>query len=182
MERVCGMNHAETELLYQALCWEEGHSRRTQHILKVYALAKLLGEREGLPETERETLQAAAILHDIAIRFCKERYDGDACQANQKREAPRLVRLFLSEAGYAPTFAPAVIELVVHHHEYDGPRSRLLQLLMEADLLVNCFETTPDGAELEKIRAIFRTATGKTLFDLAFPAQQGGFPAEKAGK
>ena len=73
------MNHAETEPLCRALCWEEGHSRRTQHILKVYALAKLLGEREGLSETERETLQAAAILHDIAIRFCKERYDGDAC-------------------------------------------------------------------------------------------------------
>lgn len=81
------------------------------------------------------------------------------------------MRLFLSEAGCDPTFAPAVIELVVHHHEYEGPRSRLLQLLMEADLLVNCFETTPDGAELEKIRAIFRTATGKTLFDLAFPAR-----------
>ena len=38
------MINNETHLLYSVLCYEEGHCRRTQHILKVYALAKLFGE------------------------------------------------------------------------------------------------------------------------------------------
>ena len=64
----------EAKLLYDALLYEDGHLRRTQHILKVYGLAKMLGELENLPPHEQENLRAAAILHDIAIRFCKEKY------------------------------------------------------------------------------------------------------------
>ena len=33
------MKKPETKLLLDALLYEEGHPRRTQHILKVYALA-----------------------------------------------------------------------------------------------------------------------------------------------
>ena len=36
----------EAKLLYDALLYENGHLRRTQHILKVYGLAKMLGELE----------------------------------------------------------------------------------------------------------------------------------------
>ena len=70
----------EAKLLYDALLYEDGHLRRTQHILKVYGLAKILGELENLPTHEQENLRAAAILHDIAIKFCKEKYD-DGCPA-----------------------------------------------------------------------------------------------------
>ena len=55
------MQGNESTLLFRALCYEQGHERRTQHILKVYALAKLLGEAEGLDEEQRQLLQAAAI-------------------------------------------------------------------------------------------------------------------------
>ena len=65
------MINNETYLLYSALCYEEGHCRRTQHILKVYALAKLLGEQEKISTEDQQILQAAAILHDIAIKYCK---------------------------------------------------------------------------------------------------------------
>ena len=131
----------ESELLYGVLCYERGHKRRTEHILKVYALAKLLGERENVSPEEREILQAAAILHDIAIGYCKERYNGDACQANQKKEAPGLVEKFLREAQYEASAFPQIVDLVLRHHGYDEPREKLLQLLIEADLLVNCYET-----------------------------------------
>ena len=62
------MINNEANLLYSVLLYEEGHVRRTQHILKVYSLSKLLGERENIPEEEQTILQAAAILHDIAIK------------------------------------------------------------------------------------------------------------------
>lgn len=47
------MINNEAYLLYNVLCYEDGHSRRTQHILKVYALAKLLGEREKISVEEQ---------------------------------------------------------------------------------------------------------------------------------
>lgn len=111
------MINDETHLLYNAMCYEEGHSRRTQHILKVYALAKLLGEQEKLPVEEQQILQAAAILHDIAIKYCKEHYNGDASQDNQKQAVPLLVTRFLKEANYLPSYIPRIIDLVICHHD-----------------------------------------------------------------
>ena len=97
----------EAKLLYDALLYENGHLRRTQHILKVYGLAKMLGELENLPTHEQENLRAAAILHDIAIKFCKEKYD-DGCPANQRKEAPALARKFLTACGYAEEDLPRI--------------------------------------------------------------------------
>ena len=58
----------EAKLLYDALLYANGHLRRTQHILKVYGLEKMLGELEHLPTHEQENLRAAAILHEMCIR------------------------------------------------------------------------------------------------------------------
>lgn len=160
------MINDETRLLYSALCFEEGHSRRTQHILKVYALAKLLGEQEKLSAEEKQILQAAAILHDIAIKYCKQHCSGDASQENQKKEAPHLVYDFLSEANYMPSYIPQITELVLHHHDYTGARSRLLQLLMEADLIINCYEGDLSPEKAAFVRNIFQTDAGKKLLEL----------------
>lgn len=162
---VCCLRNHESELLYHALCYEEGHPRRTQHILKVYTLAKLLGEKEALSEKDRQILQAAAILHDIAIKYCKEHYAGDACQANQQREAPHLVCNFLDQAEYPAEHLPRILELVLLHHDYTDQPDPLLRLLIEADLIVNCYESTPTDSELNRFRPLFHSETGKTLFD-----------------
>ena len=161
----------ETHLLYNALCYEEGHSRRTQHILKVYALAKLLGEQEKLPMEERQILQAAAILHDIAIKYCKEHCSGDASQENQKQAAPPLVTHFLTQANYLPSYIPRIIDLVLCHHDYHHIKNKLLQLLIEADLIVNCYETRPDRKKAEYIKGLFQTDGGKELLALCLKAE-----------
>lgn len=160
------VTNKEAYLLHSALCYEEGHPRRTQHILKVYALAKLLGEAEKLSAEEQQILQAAAILHDIAIKHCKEHCNGDASQSNQKQAAPLLVTRFLEEADYLPSYIPSVIDLVLHHHDYDAPKSKLLQLLMEADLIVNCYEERPDREKAEQIKQLFQTERGRELLAL----------------
>lgn len=156
----------EAKLLYKALSFEEGHSRRTQHILKVYALAKMLGEIEKLSSEEQVILNAAAILHDIPIKYCKEHYAGDACQENQRNEAPALVNKFLTEAKYQSSYYPQVLELVQKHHDYGCEKSKLLQLLMEADLIVNCYEYPPTQERVAEIKTVFVTAAGKQLLDL----------------
>lgn len=154
----------EAALLSHVLTYEEGHPRRTQHILKVLSLTRLLGQAEGLGDDGRRLLQAAAIVHDLPIRFCKARYGGDASQPRQRQEAPGLVRRFLLEAGYSPSDVVPVLELVLRHHDYKTPRSQLLQLLMEADGLVNCYVSPPSASRMECLEGLFQTETGKKLF------------------
>lgn len=159
------INH-EAHLMNQVLRYEAGHPRRAQHVLKVYALVRLLGEQAQLSDENQQILQAAAILHDIAIKYCKEHYNGDASQKNQQQETPHLVQNFLSEANYLPSYIPRITELVLHHHDYEQPKSQLLQLLMEADLIVNCYESELGPEKVANIRQIFQTTTGKELLEL----------------
>lgn len=158
------MKDPEQALLMNALLYEQGHLRRTQHILKVYALARLLGEGENLGEEERRILNGAAILHDIPIRYCKLHWGGDASQENQRKAAPKLVEEFLTEAGYLPEDTPKVLELVLRHHDYTRPHGGLLGLLIEADLIVNSYETDPVPEQMERWERLFQSQAGKALF------------------
>ena len=73
---------------------------------------------------------------------------------------------FLESANYLPSYVPKIIELVNCHHDYDKPQNKLLQLLMEADLIVNCYENRPDYKKAEYIKKIFQTDGGKELMAL----------------
>ena len=161
------MTDREGQLLYSALCYEEGHPRRTQHILKVYTLAMLLARQAGLDQRQEAVLGAGAILHDIAIKHCKDQ-GLKATQAEQQQAAPALAADFLAKAGYPADFLPEVLELVLHHHEYSRPRGQLMQLLMEADLIVNCYECPPDPARRQEIQSVFRTPQGRQLLSFLF--------------
>ncbi len=154
----------ESKLLMDALLYEQGHPRRTRHILSVYALSRLLGEKEGLDTREMQILGAAAILHDIPIKRCKEQYYGDAGQENQRREAPKMVEEFLLQAGYPAAFIPEVLDLVLRHHCYEGNRSKQLGILIEADLLVNCLESGKPEPKAAGFSRLFETNSGKRLF------------------
>lgn len=159
------MVNDESKLLLNALLYEEGHPRRTQHILKVYALSKLIGEYEKLSNEEMEILKAAAILHDIAIKYCKENYDGDACQQNQKKVIPKLVLEFLKDSNYNNEYIPIITNLVERHHEYENISDKLLQVLIEADLIVNSYENSLSIDEKSKFKEIFKTSAGKKIFE-----------------
>ena len=157
----------ENRLLTLALGYEQGHSRRSRHILSVLRLTQLIADGEGTQGEEQEALLAAAILHDIPIR-CKETY-GDASQENQRREAVRMVPEFLQKAGYPSQAAQQVLPLVLGHHCYEETPGPLLQILMEADLLVNLLEGEPVSPIFAK--GFFKTETGRGLLEAVLPAK-----------
>lgn len=154
----------EAKLLMEALCYEKGHKRRSEHILKVFALAKTLGDLENINDEEKIILNAAAILHDIAIKHCKEKYAGDACLKNQQKEASWLVEKFLHDANYEKKYYKQIIELVKLHHDYEIEHSKLLQLLIEADLIVNCYESSLEN--IDNIEPIFKNQSSKKLLSV----------------
>ncbi len=153
----------EQILLRNALQHEEGHKRRTEHILKVYALTRVIALSENVTDQELAIVSAAAILHDIPIKRCKEEF-GDASMPFQQKLAPEMVSTMLKEAGYPESFYEDVLDLVMHHHDYHSISSPLLRILMEADLLVNYMEDK--GHESPKdTQFIFQSVYAKDLFD-----------------
>ena len=50
-----------------------GNRSDVRHFLKVYAYAQTIGRLEGLDEKTQNTLEIAAIVHDIACPLCREK-------------------------------------------------------------------------------------------------------------
>ncbi len=151
----------EQILLKNALTYEDGHKRRTEHILKVYSLTRLIAISERVSDEELKIVSAAAILHDIPIKKCKELF-GDACQKNQNMLAPDMVKAMMGEAGYEEEEIHHALELVINHHNYHNISSHLLRILMEADLLVNYMEDR-EHVDPSKTEFVFTDACAREL-------------------
>ena len=70
-----------------------GNIRDIDHFLKVWAMAKTIGELEGLDRHTQEILELAAVVHDISCPLCREKY-GNTNGKNQELESPPLVEAF----------------------------------------------------------------------------------------
>ncbi|MDD3416342.1 MAG: HD domain-containing protein [Lachnospiraceae bacterium] len=157
------MINNENLLLKNALIYENGHKRRTQHILKVYALSSCIATSENLTEEQLTVIKAATILHDIAIKSCKEKY-GNAEQSLQQKEALNIVPTMLKAANYLSSLTDDILFLILNHHNYNNISDIRLQILVEADLLVNYMEDPDEYAALHICDTdLFKTKTGFEL-------------------
>lgn len=151
------------EIARQMIAYSAGNLHDIDHFLKVFALAQIIGREEKLSEQEQLTLEAAALVHDIACPLCREKY-GNTNGKYQEAEGGPLAREFLRDKGLPAPVTDRVVFLVSHHHSYtavDGPD---YQILLEADYLVNAEES---GYSQENIRntlhTLFKTAAGTAL-------------------
>jgi hypothetical protein len=163
-------NNMNNELILKMLQYEKGHPDRIQHFTKVYMYAKLIGEMEKLPEEEQFILETAAIVHDIGIKASKEKY-GDDIGKHQEELGPDIAQKMLFDLGYEQKIIERICYLVGHHHTYQGIDGSDYQILVEADFLVNLFESGSEKPSiLETYNNIFRTKAGKSIckemFDL----------------
>ena len=148
------------ELIQRMIAYSQGNRHDINHFLKVYALAKTIGEGEGLDQTTQAVLEAAAVVHDIACPLCREKY-GNTNGKYQELEGPALVRDFLADSGLSQEAVDRIAWLVGHHHtlqDVDGPD---YQILLEADYLVNADESGYSRENVENtLELVFRTRTG----------------------
>lgn len=143
--------------------FDAGDPRRIQHFIKVHSLARTIALLEGMDPKTRFTLEAAALVHDIAICPCEAelgRCDGKI----QEQYGPMYARSLLQELKFDPEVMERVCFLVGHHHTYHDIQGLDYQILVEADFLVNLYE---DGADPQAVKTaldkIFRTGTGIQL-------------------
>ena len=116
-----------------------GNRHDIAHFLKVWAMAKTIGELEGLDGHTQEVLELAAVVHDIACPLCREKY-GDTNGKHQELESPPLVEAFFADLPVSRADVDRISWLAAHHHtdtNVDGPDHRIL---LEADFLVNADE------------------------------------------
>ena len=64
----------KTEIIQKMIAFYRGNISDIEHFLKVYAYAALIGQAEGLDEVTQNTLELAAIVHDISCPLCREKY------------------------------------------------------------------------------------------------------------
>lgn len=153
--------------------YDQGDARRIAHFLKVYALAKAIGEEEGLDAKTQEILEIAAITHDIGIKISEEKY-GNCSGKHQEEEGPPLARALLTRLHFGEDIIDRVCLLIGKHHTYTHIEGSDHQILVEADFLVNLHEDNASAAAIAKAgSAIFRTGTGlrylKAIFRQARP-------------
>ena len=147
------------------IAFYRGNIHDIDHFLKVWAMAKTIGELEALDKHAQEVLELAAVVHDIACPLCREKY-GDTNGKHQELESPPLVEAFFKGLPVERPDVERVSWLVAHHHTYaniDGPDH---QILLEADFLVNAGESGYTPSAIRNFRErVFRTAAGKELLD-----------------
>ena len=141
-----------------------GNRHDIAHFLKVWALAKTIGELEGLDGHTQEVLELAAVVHDIACPLCREKY-GDTNGKHQELEIPPLVEAFFADLhvriGMVVRSQPADANV-------DGPDHRIL---LEADFLVNADEGACARPAIETMRErVFRTPSAIRLLDTIYLA------------
>lgn len=142
-----------------------GNLRDIDHFLKVWAMAKTIGELEGLDSHTQEVLELTVVVHDIACPLCREKY-GNTNGSNQKLESPPLVETFFEGLPVDPANLSRISFLVAHHHTDTGVDGLDYQILLEADFLVNAGESGYSRAVIEKFRQrVFRTKSGIRLLD-----------------
>ena len=154
-----------------AMCaYNAGDARRVNHLMKVFAFAKTIGEREGLDAQTQEILEVAALTHDIGIRNSERKY-GNCTGAHQQEEGPPEARALLTHLGAEESIIERVCWLIAHHHTYTNVQGMDYQVLIEADFLVNAYEGACARPAIETMRErVFRTPSAIRLLDTIYLA------------
>lgn len=149
-----------------------GDPKRIQHFIKVHSFARYIGLRENLKEHEQFILECSALVHDIGIKPAEEKY-GECGGKLQEELGPAEAEKILKELEFAPQDIQRICYIIAHHHTYSYINGKDLQILIEADFIVNLYE---DSASISAVKTafhrIFRTESGKRLLSTIWNIQE----------
>ena len=155
----------QAKVIEAMMAYYQGDPKRIHHFMKVYGLAKTIGELENLDEVMQKTLEISAITHDIGIKVSEEKY-GSCGGKYQEQEGPNQARTLLTRLNIDESVISRCEWLIAHHHTYVDIKGIDYQILVEADFLVNAYEDqiSPDGIKHFRDK-IFKTVSGIQLLN-----------------
>ena len=152
-------------VIEKMIAFYNGNLHDIDHFLKVWAMAKTIGEQEKLDSHTQEILELTAVVHDISCPLCREKY-GNTGGKNQELESPPLVAAFFEELPVDPSDVARISWLVAHHHTYTNVDGIDHRILLEADFLINAGESGYSQSAIQSARQrVFETGTGIRLLD-----------------
>ncbi|MCD7769040.1 MAG: HD domain-containing protein [Oscillospiraceae bacterium] len=152
-----------SEIMRKMIAFSQGNIHDIDHLIRVWAYARTIGELEGLDEHTQFITEAAAITHDIACPLCRVKY-GNTNGKYQEREGAVLAADFLQDTGMAQEDIDRVAYLVGHHHTPAGIDGPDYQILIEADYIANAEENSYFAQNIEQfLGCICKTASGEAL-------------------
>lgn len=158
-------NKTVADLMQRMIAYSDGNLHDIAHFIKVHSYARTIGIQEGLPDYEQETVELAAIIHDIACPLCRIKY-GNTNGKHQEEESAPLVREILEGIDIPEAMADRINYLVSHHHTYTNVDGIDYRILLEADFLVNADESNMSADAILNARSSFyETKTGIALLD-----------------
>ena len=153
------------KIMEEMIHFYKGSVHDIEHFLKVHAYTRLIGLSEGLDADMQETLEIAAVVHDISCPMLREKY-GHANGKLQEETSEEILRPFLHAFDIDKSIAERIIRLVSRHHTTENVDGIDHQILLEADFLVNASEGHMEKETVRRFRdEIAKTDTGKRLFD-----------------
>lgn len=151
------------EIMKKMITFSNGNIHDIDHFLHVWSYAKMIGELEQIDPATRYILEVAAITHDIACPLCREKY-GNTNGKHQEEEGIPLVTDFLSDTGMTKEQIERVAYLVGHHHTLKDIEGIDYQILIEADYIVNAYESEYSKENIENfIEKVMKTDSGKRI-------------------
>ena len=158
-------NKTVADLMQKMIAYSDGNLHDIAHFIKVHSYARTIGIQEGLLDYEQETVELAAIIHDIACPLCRIKY-GNTNGKHQEEESAPLVREILEGIDIPEAMADRINYLVSHHHTYTNVDGIDYRILLEADFLVNADESNMSADAILNARSSFyETKTGIALLD-----------------
>lgn len=158
------------QVLSLMMAYYRGDPGQIQHFVKVHSFAAGIGRGERLDEKTQLVLEIAALVHDIGIRPALEQFGSSAGPLQEKLGAPA-ARELLGRIGFPEELTERVCYLVSRHHTYTDVDGLDYRILLEADYLVNCYESSfLREAAAAAVGRVFQTDTGiryfRTMYDL----------------
>lgn len=158
-------NKTVADLMQKMIAYSDGNLHDIAHFIKVHSYARTIGIQEELLDSEQETVELAAIIHDIACPLCRIKY-GNTNGKHQEEESAPLVREILEGIDIPAAMADRINYLVSHHHTYTNVDGIDYRILLEADFLVNADESNMSADAILNARSSFyETKTGIALLD-----------------
>ena len=146
--------------------YNHGNTARINHAHAVHNYAKIIATQEEISKKEMFILENAAILHDIGMKVCEEKYNSTSGKL-QEKEGPIVSKIILEDLNYENI--DRILFLIGHHHSYNDISGIDYQILIEADLIVNFKEENTPKKTIKKLyESIFKTKTGKQLCEDIF--------------
>lgn len=156
------------EVMEKMIAKSRGSFHDINHFLKVWAYARNIGMAEKLDEDTQNTLEMAAIVHDISCPSLRKMY-GSADGKKQEEVSSPMIKKFFADTDVQAGVADRIEYIISHHHTYTNVDGIDLQILLEADFLVNAEEMNLKKSSIEEMmKNVFKTETGirylKNLF------------------